>query len=96
MKAKVAMYKLCGISWDAFTPWAMTPDGSEPVLSNYVRATQWVEVDFPERSAAELIPDQLAALDAKEQELRAAFMEKLNELAEARAKLRALTHEVAP
>ena len=60
---------------------------------NYVRLTEWADVEFSERAPEEIVPAQLAALDKAEQDLRAQFQLKLNEIAEARAKVRCLTHE---
>lgn len=63
--------------------------------SNTTRISEWVEVTFPPRPAEEIVPAQIAALDAAESELRAKFQQKLQEIAEQRAKLLCLTHEVA-
>lgn len=61
--------------------------------AEYARATAWVEVEFTPRPPTEIVPEQLAGLDAAEKELRAKFLTKLNEIAEKRAKLKALTHQ---
>lgn len=70
-------------------------DGSDPLQDSFVRVSEYVEVDFPPRPAEEVVPAQLATLDKAEQELRAQFQAKLNEIAEQRAKLKALTWERA-
>lgn len=60
----------------------------------YTRVSEFVEVEFPPRSAEEHVPEQLAVLDTAESELRSKFAAKLAEISSERAKLRALTHEV--
>src|SRR6185437_13081041 len=71
-------------------------DGDEDrTLTGYVRLTEWVTIDFPPRASEEVVPEQLAVLDLAEKELRLKFETKLHELAEQRAKLLCLTHEVA-
>lgn len=69
-------------------------DSADPLEDAFVRVSEYIEVEFPLRPAEQVIPAQLAALDAKEKELRGEFLTKLNEIAEQRAKLKALTHEV--
>ena len=61
-------------------------------ILDYVRCSEWVQVEFPQRAPEELIPAQLSILDAAEQELRVKFEEKLRELADMRAKLLSLTY----
>lgn len=71
-------------------------DGAKYRGPSSTRVSEWVDVDFPPCAADELVPEQLAMLDAAENELRAKFQEKLNELAEQRSKLRAITFEPQP
>ena len=59
----------------------------------YTRFSDYMEVEFPMLAPEIVIEWQLKALDAAEQELREKFQLKLNELAEARARLLSLTHE---
>lgn len=59
----------------------------------WVRMSEYVEVVFTPLPPEAIVEGQLKQLDAAEQELRNRFQEKLNELADARAKLLSLTHE---
>jgi hypothetical protein len=59
----------------------------------YIRLSEDLEVNFPMLPPAVVVVGQLKQLDAAEQELRNQFQQKLNEIAEARAKLRSLSHD---
>lgn len=63
------------------------------VEDGYIRLSEWVEVEFPPRDPQEHVPEQLASLDAAERELRLKFEQKLHEIADARARVRALTYQ---
>ena len=92
---KIAQFQRIGDpSWIAV--FDARPDGSDPCTENYVRITEYVDVDFPPRAPEEIVPAQLAAIDRAEKEARAEFQLKLNAFAEARANVRALTHSPAP
>lgn len=69
-------------------------DGTDQLIDTFVRISEYVDVQFPPRPPEEVVPAQIAALDAKEKELRGEFLAKLNDIAEQRARLKALTHEV--
>lgn len=62
----------------------------------YTRVSEYVDIDFPALPPEVVIEGQLKQLDTAETELRSQFQQKLNEIAEARAKLLSLTHEVTP
>ena len=70
-------------------------DLDRPFLHD-IRISEWVEVTFPPRAHDEVVQEQLAALDAEQRELVAQHIAALQKLAEARAKLLSLTHEVTP
>lgn len=59
----------------------------------WVRTTEYVDVEFPPLPPEIVVEGQLKQLDAAEAELRKKFQEKLNQLADERAKLLSLTHE---
>jgi hypothetical protein len=63
--------------------------------SGWVRVSEYIEVTFPPLPPAVVVESQLKQIDAAEAELRTRFQEKLNELANERAKLLSLTHESA-
>lgn len=62
----------------------------------YVQLSEWVEVDFPPLQTAAIVEAQIRVLDAAAVEAQQECARRLNELAEARAKLLALTHEPTP
>jgi hypothetical protein len=59
-------------------------------LENYVRLTEYVDVEFPMLSEESVIQKQVDALDRTEQALRESFETKLNAIKDERAKLLAL------
>lgn len=59
----------------------------------YTQTSEYVEVEFPPLPVALVVEGQLKQLDEAEKDLRNEFQKKLNELAEARARLLSLTHE---
>jgi hypothetical protein len=61
----------------------------------YTQLTEWAEVEFVFLADEKVVGGQLKQIDAAEQALRNQFATKLQELAEARAKLQALTCETA-
>ena len=97
MKARIAMFQRVGYeNWCAvFERPVECSDGDEWAISGYTRITEWVDVEFPDLGAEDLVPAQLAALDRKAEEVKAQFTAKLREIAEARASLLALTQEGA-
>lgn len=61
--------------------------------SGYTRISEELDIEFPMLPTQVIVEGQLKQLDTAEQELRNQFQRKLNEIAEARAKLLSLTHE---
>ena len=91
---KIAKFQRIG-SPDWFAVWEQRADGTDPMPESYVRVSEYSDIEFKPRPAEEIVPAQLSALDDAEKELRAKFAEKLGEIAEQRAKLKALTWEGA-
>ena len=71
-------------------------DELERGYADDVRISEWIEIDFPPLSQAEVVQAQLAAFDAEQRKLVAEHLDALHKIAEARAKLLSLTHEVTP
>lgn len=73
---------------------AYDPDLGQAMVDacGYTRISEDTEVDFPMLPVEVVVERQLMQLDNVEKELRNKFQQKLNELSEARAKLRSLTH----
>ena len=97
MKARVAMFQR-GVDSTWTTTWSQpqyTDEGDAWTIDGYTRITEWVDVEFPALPPEVTVPAQIAALDRKAEEVKAEFAAKLREIAEARASLLALTHEVA-
>lgn len=91
---KIAKFQRIGHA-DWFCCWEQHQDGSDQMPETYVRVSEYLDITFPPRPVEEIVPAQLAVLDATERELRGEFLTKLNALAEQRAKLLALTHQPA-
>ena len=89
---KVAVFK----SPTGYTA-AYSFDSGEAMIqySHYTRIREYVEVDFPSLPVEVIVAGQIEQLDKVEQNLRNQFQQKLNELANERAKLLSLTHESA-
>ena len=69
-------------------------DDLERPFLNDVRISESVSVEFPALPPEVIVPAQLTALDRQAEEVKAEFAAKLREIADARASLLALTHEV--
>ena len=97
MKARIAMFQR-GVDSTWTTTWSQpqyTDEGDAWTIDGYTRITEWVDVEFPALPPEVTVPAQIAALDRKAEEVKAEFAAKLREIADARASLLALTHEVA-
>ena len=97
MKARVAIFQRgLNSTWrTTFSRPQYTDEGDAWTIDGYIRITEWVDVEFPELATEVIVPAQGAALDRKAEEVKAEFTAKLREIADARASLLALTHEVA-
>ena len=68
-------------------------DDLERPYSDDVRISEWIEIDFPPLPQADIVQAQLAVLDAEQRKLVTEHLDALRKIAEARAKLLALTHD---
>jgi hypothetical protein len=80
----------------------LTKWGTETVLpewagadSDYARATEYVEVDFPELQKETVITNQVAQLDSAIATIKAKAIEEVDKLNQKKSELLALTHEVS-
>lgn len=64
-------------------------------LDNYVRISEYVEVELPQLQDEIVIDKYIEALDRSERAVRLEFQKKLDEIAGQRANLLALTHKPA-
>ncbi len=97
MKARVAMFQR-GLDSTWMTAWSQpqyTNEGDAWTIEGYTRITEWVDVEFPDLPPEIIVPAQIAELDRQAAKIKAEFTARLHEIAEARASLLALTHEVA-
>lgn len=94
---KVAIFrKVMSANWNVDTVVQETHFEPDGVYSReYTQLTEWAEVNFVFLPAEAVVGGQLKQIDTAEQELRNQFAAKLQELAEARSKLLALTCETA-
>lgn len=87
---KVAIFKRLGeYGYDT-----VSDDGLEN-CKEYVRTSEYVDVDFPPLESKEVVEKQLSALDAAEAELRSKFQDALNAIESHRQELRAISYKPA-
>lgn len=77
----------CGIGRDSYQSYL---GKIAEQFSDYVRISEYVDVEFPTRSKDEVIEKQLAAINAAETALRNKFQTALNSIERQRAELMAL------
>jgi len=61
--------------------------------SNKIRLSEYVDVEFPPRAAEEVVPEQIAAIDAQLAEVADKFGKALAELKARKAELLAITNQ---
>jgi hypothetical protein len=84
---KIAKYKRLG----EYGYETVSDDGLEN-CADYVRVSEFVDIEFPPLESKEVIQRQLEALDRTESEVRSRFQEALNSIEHQRAELRAITY----
>lgn len=86
---KIAIFKRIGTDY----PYeAIKPESDEKYTTNdFVRTSEYIEVEFPPCLSDEVVQKQIDALDWAESELRNKFQAALNSLEQQRAELRAIT-----
>lgn len=70
-------------------------DGQFDSFEEYVRLSEFVEVEFQPLTGDEFVQKQLSALDKAESALRAQFQIALNGIEQQRQELRAITYQPA-
>ena len=93
MKLTLAVYKRPGET--TLDPYSYIHAVGRTEWDGYVRATAFVEVDFPVLSAEETIPHELKALDDMEREVRVEAQQKLDAIHEQRQRVLAITQQPA-
>lgn len=93
MKARIAMFE--STKWGGYHSFSTINDEDRDEFGGgeYVRATEYVDVEFPERERGDVIKAQLSALDAEEDKVREDSARKLANIADRRRSLLALTHD---
>lgn len=84
---KVAMFKRLG-EWSYDTVAGDELEG----CGDFVRITEYVDVEFPPLESARVVEKQLEALDKAEQEVRSKFEGALCQIERQRQELRAITY----
>jgi hypothetical protein len=87
---KVAKFKR--IAEASYLEYETVSDDSIEGSDNYVRISEYVEVEFPPLSKGEIVEQQLAALNQVEREARMRLQDVLEKVKGRRAELMALTH----
>jgi hypothetical protein len=85
---KIAKYKRLG----EYGYETVSDEGLEN-CADYVRVSEFVDIEFPPLESNEVIQRQLNALDRAENEVRAKFQDMLNSIEQQRAELRAITYK---
>lgn len=75
--------------------WILTEKETTHAYSEYVRMSEWVEVEFAPLPPEETVPAELGIIAKAEVELRNRFQVALDDLLVRRANLLALTHQPA-
>ena len=69
-------------------------DSDAKYADNKIRFSEFVDVEFPPRAAEEVVPEQIAAIDAQLAEVADKFGKALAELKARKAELLAITSQV--
>jgi hypothetical protein len=88
-KRKIAVFKELKYNYESVC------DEQFDTFKDYVRLTEFVEVEFPPLQSEEIVQKQLDALDMAESELRNRFQEALGGIERQREELRAITYKPA-
>lgn len=93
MKVRVAMFEC--VKWGGFIPAGHAEGNEKDSFGNgeYVRATEYVDVEFPALGRSEVVKAQLDALDLEEEKARKESACKLALIDNRRRSLLALTHD---
>ncbi len=83
---KVAKFK--NVEYDNIE---IVSDESREKWENYVRTSEYIDVEFTDRKQSEVINEQVAALDKVAEELGNKYMEGLAEIKQRKEELLALT-----
>ena len=89
---KIALFKHTDTKarWDIVFEW---PEGcSEPLPTDFVRTSPWIEIDFPKRDRAEYVADFIAVLDGQKAIVTQKFSLALQHIETQRRSLLALTN----
>lgn len=85
MKQRIAVFQNVKFNYDHTTTVDMAKDDPE-----YVRITEWVEVEFPDIKKEEIIKDMVSSLDKQIEVERAESHSRVNRLLNKRQELLAL------
>ena len=87
---KIAIYKMGATD---STPFSLPCEVTEwrESDSNYCRVTDAVDIEFPPRNPAEIVPAQIAILDREREDIVTKFTEALKTIDNRKAELLALT-----
>ena len=83
---KIAKFKSTKFGFEAVSEEGL--DGNE----EYVRVSEYIDVEFPPRQQAEVVAEQVAAIDIETEKLKDEFSARLNALGARKQELLALTH----
>ena len=82
MKKKIAIFKAYGMY--------ESPCCSDCIPDTYIRLTEWVDVDFPDREKADCITDEVNSINKEIAEIKENAINKVNALSKVKEELLAL------
>lgn len=85
---KIALFKNAEYGFSA-----VYEQNREEFLEEYVRVSQWVDVEFPMRSAEEYVPEQIKVLDSEREKIVEKFSTALAEIDKRKKELLAIPHQ---
>lgn len=88
---RVYLYQHLKYSWTAV--FERSGDEAPPVMEDYVRISEGVEVNFPRLTQDDGIQEALKSLDKAEHKARMDLARALSDIADKRASLLSLTHQ---
>jgi hypothetical protein len=88
---KIALYKAVAGSYNMV--WDERMGGGTGIVKGYVRTSDWIDVEFQPRSREESIAEEVCALDATADEIRATMGRQLIAIETAKANLLAISDQ---
>lgn len=92
MKTRIALFEYNSPTMRGLTTY-LSESEAKYLSANKTRISKFIEVEFPPRTAEEVVPEQIAALDAQIAEVTEKFGRALGELKARKSELLAITNQ---